>query len=265
MNLTKGTLLSAGSVTAKDSDAAGQLKNSRDVTKENREVCNAESSANEEHKVVFCMASDTDSVESFEMQSKAEQDTHSHPSEDSNKPMDDTDSGLFAPRTSRLSSSDSYLSHQDSMKSMPWYGSSLDFDVGPYATKCSGSESQQLQLDKISESSLESKIEDLHLGHGDQRTLNRTSTPAHEVRFGPGEEGGSAVPLKPVKEEFDHDMGGRSSPESSGRGDVSLLLIFFVFNFLVIFVIIIFYVLNSIEQSGTYRSHADYITQYFNH
>lgn len=210
------TLLFTGSVTAKDSEAASQLQDSKDVSKESRESCNTQRrSATEEQKVVFSVASDTDSVDSLEIPSKTEQDTDSHPDEDSSKALDSTDSGLFAQRAKRLSSSDSYLSHQDSMKSMPWYGSSLDFDVGPYA-KFPGSESQQ--LDKISESSLETKLDDLHLGHGHHRAMNRTSTPTREVRFAPGDEEGSAVPLKPLKEEFDHDTGSRSSRESSGRG-----------------------------------------------
>ncbi|KAJ7379788.1 hypothetical protein OS493_012534 [Desmophyllum pertusum] len=122
--------------------------------------------------------------------------------------MDATDAGLFSLRSHRLSSSDSYLSTQDNAKSMAWYGSSLDFDVGPYS-KCAGSESPKL-LDKISESSLESKLEELH-----HRPMNRTSTPSHEVRLGAGEEG-VVEPLTPVIEEFNHDVGGGSSPESSG-------------------------------------------------
>ena len=196
-------------MTAKDSEAAGQPQDSKDVSKES---FNTESTATDEHKVAFSLVSDTDSVESLDMQSKTEHDTDTR-----TDAMDATDSGLFPPRMKRLSSSDSYLSHQDSMKSMPWYGSSLDFDVGPYA-KCTGMESQQLQLDKISESSLEPNLEDLHLGHGRNRTMNRTSTPAHEVRLGAEEEMGSPAPLKLVKVGFDLDMGGRSSPESSGRG-----------------------------------------------
>ena len=203
---------------AKESEAAGQLKDSRDTSKASRESCNTESSSNEEQKVLFALASDTDSVESLDMQSKCEQDTDTQAHEDSNKELDTSDSGLFAyQRTKRLSSSDSYLSHQDSMKTMPWYASSLDFDVGP-DVKGTDLESPQLQLDKISESHLETKLEELHLGHAGHRTMNRTSTPAHEVRFNPGEDEISVVPLKPVKEEFDNDMGGRSSPESSGRG-----------------------------------------------
>ena len=190
------TLCFAGSVTAKETEAAGQFQLSKDANKESRE------STNEEHKVGFSLASDTDSVESLEMQSKADQDTD----------VDATD-GRFKQRLNRLSSSDSYLSSQDNVKSMAWYGSSLDFDVSP-CSKYQGSESPKM-LDKISESSLETKLEDLHLGH--HRPLNRTSTPSHEVRVGEGEEG-MAQPLKPVKEEFNHDIGGGSSAESSGRG-----------------------------------------------
>lgn len=202
-------LFVAGSATAEDSKAAGQPKDSKDV---NKESCNTERTTTDEHRVVFSLAKDTDSVESLDMQSKTEHDTDTQADA-----MDATDSGLFPPRMKRLSSSDSYLSHQDSMKSMPWYGSSLDFDVGPYG-KCAGLESQQSQLDKISESSLEPNLEDLHLGHGCDRTMNRTSTPAHEVRLAGEEEMGSPAPLKLVKVGFDLDMGGRSSPDSSGRG-----------------------------------------------
>lgn len=190
----------AGSATAKEAEAAGQFQLSKDASKESKE------NTNEEHKVAFSMASDTDSLDSLDMQSKAEQDTDVRVNDESNKPMDATDAGLFSLRSHRLSSSDSYLSTQDNAKSMAWYGSSLDFDVGPYS-KCAGSESPKL-LDKISESSLE----ELH-----HRPMNRTSTPSHEVRLGAGEEG-VVEPLTPVIEEFNHDVGGGSSPESSGIG-----------------------------------------------
>lgn len=202
-------LFVTGSVTAEDAKAAGQPKDSKD---EHKGSCNTESTATNEHRVAFSLVNDTDSVESLDMQSKTEHDTDTQAGA-----MDATDSGLFPPRMKRLSSSDSYLSHQDSIKSMPWYGSSLDFDVGPYA-KCAGLESQQSQLDKISESSLEPNLEDLHLGHRRDRTMNRTSTPAHEVRLAGEGEMGSPTPLKIVKVGFDLDMGGRSSPESSGGG-----------------------------------------------
>lgn len=203
----------AGSVTAKEAEAAGQVQLAKDAAmhKESKE------STYEKHKVAFSVASDTDSVESLEMlQSKADQVTDMHANEDSDKPLDATDVGIFSQRLNRLSSSDSYLSSQDNMKSMAWYGSSLDFDVGS-GTKYASSESPKL-LDKINESSLESRLEDLHLGPVPHKSMNRTSTPSHEVRFGQGEEGGNVELLSPVKEEYNHDMGGRSSTESSGGG-----------------------------------------------
>lgn len=212
------TLHFSGSETAKESEAAGQLQDSKDVIHQSRQSFHTESTVSEEHKVVFNLAGDTDSVESLEMHSKTEHDTDVIADDTSIKAEDDVDGGLFPTRTSRLSSTDSYLSHQDSMKSLPWYGSSLDFDVGPYSKYPSSEPQNLLQLDKISESSLERNLEDLHVGPGPHRTMNRTSTPAHEVRLEIGEVGGNAAPLRPVKEEFDHDMGGRSSPESSGRG-----------------------------------------------
>lgn len=172
-------------------------------------------STHEEHKVSFSLASDTDSLESLEMQSKTEQDTEGHANEESNKPVDATDGGIFSQRLNRLSSSDSYLSSQDNVKSMAWYGSSLDFDVGQ-GPNYAGSESPKL-LDKINESSLESKLEELRLGQVPHKSMNRTSTPSHGVRFGQGEEG-NVEPLSAVKEEFNHDTGGRSSAESSGGG-----------------------------------------------
>ena len=191
-----------GSVTTEDSDAAGQRKEPKGISKETKEKCNTESNTNEEQKAVFSLASDTDSMESVEMHSKSEHDTDSHANEDPSKAVDTTD-GLPTQRTQRLSSSDSYFSHQDS-KTMPWYASSLDFEMGPDA-KLAGSESPQLHLDRINESHLEANLDELH--QVNHRTLNKTSTPSREVRFVPGGKG-----------EFDHDMGGRSSPDSSGRG-----------------------------------------------
>lgn len=211
-------LLSAGSVTAKETEAAGQL--SKDAMRKD-----SKESSHEEHKVAFSLASDTDSLDSLDMQSKAEQGTEVHANEDSDKPVDATDAGLFSQRLNRLSSSDSYLSSQDNVKSMAWYGSSLDFDVSS-CSKYPGSESPKL-LDKINESSLESKLEELPLGQVNHKSMNRTSTPSYEVRLDQGEVG-NVEPLSPVKEEFNHDMGGRSSPESSGRGlhvwNLSLIL-----------------------------------------
>ena len=191
-----------GSVTTEDSDAAGQRKEPKGISKETKEKCNTESNTNEEQKAVFSLASDTDSIESLEMHSKSEHDTDSQANEDPSKAVDATD-GLPTRRTQRLSSSDSYFSHQDS-KTMPWYASSLDFEMGPDA-KLAGSESPQLHLDRINESHLEANLDELH--QVNHRTLNKTSTPSREVRFVPGGKG-----------EFDHDMGGRSSPDSSGRG-----------------------------------------------
>lgn len=214
-------LLFAGSVTVKETEAAGQFQPSKDaIRKESKE------STTEEHKVAFSLASDTDSLESLEMQSKAEHDTEVHANEESDKPVDATDVGIFSQRLNRLSSSDSYLSSQDNVKSMAWYGSSLDFDST--CTKYAGSESPKL-LDKINESSLESKLEDLHLGQVSHRSMNRTSTPSHEVRLVQGEEG-NMEPSSPVKEEFNHDTGSRSSPESSGGGlyIYGICLLFFI-------------------------------------
>lgn len=199
-------LFSAGSVTVKESETAGQLSKDA-VRKDSKE------SSHEEQRVTFSMASDTDSLDSLDVQSKADQDTEVHANEESDKPVDAIDAGLFSQRMNRLSSSDSYLSSQDNVKS--WYGSSLDFDVSS-CSKYPGSESLKL-LAKINESSLESKLEELHLAQVNHRSLNRTSTPSHEVRLDQGEVG-NVEPLSPVKEEFNHDTEGRSSPESSGRG-----------------------------------------------
>jgi len=196
-------LLSAGSVTAKETEAAGQLSKDA-VRKDSKE------SSHVEQKVSFALASDTDSLDSLDIQSKTDQDTETQANEES---VDATDVGLFSQRINRLGSSDSYLSSQDNVKS--WYGSSLDFDVSS-CSKYPGSESPKL-LDKISESSLESKLEELHLGKVSHRSMNRTSTPSHEVRTDHGEVG-NVETLSPVKEEFDHDTGGGSSQESSGRG-----------------------------------------------
>lgn len=201
-------------MTAEDSDVAGRLKEPKSISKETKEKSNTESNTNEEQKTVFSLASDSDSVDSLEMHSKSEHDTDSHANEDPSKAVDTTD-GLCTQRTQRLSSSDSYFSHQDSLKAMPWYASSLDFETGPDG-KLAGSESPQLHLDRINESHLEVNLDELH--QVNHRTLNKTSTPSREVRFVPEGKGVSSEPLKSVKGEFDHDVGGRSSPNSSGTG-----------------------------------------------
>lgn len=205
--------VTAGSGTVKDSEVAGQLSDPKNGGKDNQETSHTASisTVNEETRVPFSLASDTDSVDSLEIQSKTDQDAVTGMEQDSIKTTDATD-GFFPSRANRLSSVDSYLSREDSMKSLPWYGSSLDFEVAPYT-----SVSQQSHLEKINESNLEPNLEDLHLGTGHHRTMNRTSTPAHEVRLAREGEGDYAAPLKPVTVEFDHDLGGRSSPESSGR------------------------------------------------
>lgn len=193
-----------GTVTRKDTEAAGQLQPSKDANKESKE------SSTEEPKVGFTLASDTDSVESLDMPSRADEDAGAMANEDYENMPD----GRFRQRLNRLSSSDSYLSSQDNMKSMAWYGSSLDFDVSPCSKYAPGSESPKM-LGKIDESSLESKLEDLQLSQ--HRPVYRTSTPSRDARLGEGEEG-VLQPLTTVKEEFNHDTGGRSSAESSGRG-----------------------------------------------
>lgn len=197
-------LFLVGTVARKDTEAAGQLQPSKDANKESKE------SSTEEPKVSFTLASDTDSVESLEMPSRADEDAGAMANEDSENMPD----GRFRQRLNRLSSSDSYLSSQDNMKSMAWYGSSLDFDVSPSSKYAPGCESPKM-LGKIDESSLESKLEDLQLSQ--HRPVYRTSTPSRDARLGEGEEG-VLQPLTTVKEEFNHDIGGRSSAESSGRG-----------------------------------------------
>lgn len=208
-----------GSATVKGSEVAGQLTELENVSQENRELSQtgSMSTKSEESRVPFTLASDTESVESLEIQSKSDQDAVADGDQDSAKPVDVTDGSLLPPRLNRLSSTDSYLSREDSTKSLLWYGSSLDFEVGPYA-KCSSLETQQPQLEKINESNLEAKLGELQQGQGRRKTIHRTSTPAHEVRLALDGGEGNAAPLKPVIVEFEHDGGGRSSPESSGRG-----------------------------------------------
>ena len=87
-----------GSVTTEDSDAAGQRKEPKGISKETKEKCNTESDTNEEQKAVFSLASDTDSIESLEMHSKSEHDTDSQANEDPSKAVDATD-GLPTQRT----------------------------------------------------------------------------------------------------------------------------------------------------------------------
>lgn len=210
--------VTAGSATVKGSDVAGQLTELENVSQENRELSQtgSMSTKSEESRVPFTLASDTESVESLDIQSKYDQDAVADGDQDSAKPADVTDGSLLPPRPNRLSSTDSYLSREDSTKSLLWYGSSLDFEVGPYA-KCSSLETQQPQLEKINESNLEAKLGELQQGQGRHKTIHRTSTPAHEVRLALDGGEGNAAPLKPVIVEFEHDGGGRSSPESSGR------------------------------------------------
>lgn len=208
-----------GSATVKGSEVAGQLTELENVSKENREASQTESisTKREESRVPFSLASDTESVDSLDIQSKTEQDTVADTDQDSAKPADTTDGSLCPPRLHRLSSSDSYLSREDSTKSLLWYGSSLDFEVGPFA-KCNSLEPQQSHLKTINESNLEAKLGELQPGQGRYTTIHRTSTPAHEVRLALDGQERNPAPLKPLIVEFEHDVGGGSSPESSGRG-----------------------------------------------
>ena len=168
-------------------------------------------------KGTVSVPSDTDSSDSLDTHAKGEQDSERRVSEESNNVEDSTDLGLFPSRLNRGSSSDSCLSHPDTLKSMEWYGSSLDFEVSSYS-QCAAPEPRQL-LGKISESSLECKLDESGLVGRRPLKDNRTSTPSGEIGCGQ-RDAREAESKKGVEgaEGFNHDAGGRSSPESSGRG-----------------------------------------------
>ena len=108
------------------------------------------------------------------------------------KPEDVKDSCLLATQLS----TDSYiLGRQDTGRSMEWYGTSMDMDVGNFSHS-TAAEAGQL-MSRINESHLELKAADLE----------------NEVS------GGSRTPA-------DDYEGSRSSPDLSGRGMASPLFLY---------------------------------------
>lgn len=126
--------------------------------------------------------------------------------------------GFFFLRINRLSSVDSYLLREDFMKFLLWYGSSFDFEVVLYIFVL-----QQFYFEKINELNFELNLEDLYLGTGYYRIMNRILILVYEVRLVREGEGDYVVFLKLVTVEFDYDLGGRFLFELFGRG----LLFFF--------------------------------------
>lgn len=185
-------LYGSGSATAKEEEGAGRLP--KDADKETEAKTKQRDPKPEmvyPFRPVSGLASDTDSVDSEDLVKSTEADAVSDISTYS-KPEDVKDSCLLATQLS----TDSYiLGRQDTGRSMEWYGTSMDMDVGNFSHS-TAAEAGQL-MSRINESHLELKAADLE----------------NEVS------GGSRTPA-------DDYEGSRSSPDLSGRGMASPLFLY---------------------------------------